>query len=131
MYISLENKTVGQSIAKLRTHKEVKAEEIAKYLKLSVSAYTKYERGETAITIPFLNIVAQFFDISPLEFISSGPENIIENIHNSTIATNNGNFITADKNAVDALSSQLEAKDKQIEKAQEQITDLMGLLKKK
>jgi transcriptional regulator with XRE-family HTH domain len=110
MYIPLENKTVGQSIAKLRTHKEIKAEEIAKYLKLSVSAYTKYERGETAITIPFLNIVAQFFNVSPLELLNNGPENIIENIHNSTVAMNNSNFYTVDKDVVNTFSNQLGSK---------------------
>jgi transcriptional regulator with XRE-family HTH domain len=115
MFIPLENKTVGQSIAKLRKHRDIKAEEIARILKIGETAYTKYERGETAITIPFLNTVAQFFNINPLQLISNKPENIVENVHNSNVAMNNGNFITLDKELISTLRNQIEIKDKQIE----------------
>lgn len=129
MFVPLENKIVGQSIAKLRTHRDVKAAEIAKVLKLGIAAYTKYERGETAITIPFLNKVAHFFNINPLEFISNKPENIVENVHDSNIAINHSHFSTVDKDLINTISKQLQVKDKQIEQCQNQIDTLLKINK--
>lgn len=86
MYKELDSKKIGQAISKLRTHRDIKAVEVANHLSISESAYTRYERGETPVNIPFLNSVAQFFDVNPIHFIQNGPENVVENIHNSTIA---------------------------------------------
>jgi transcriptional regulator with XRE-family HTH domain len=129
MFVPLENKIVGQSIAKLRTHRDIKAAEIAKILKLGVAAYTKYERGETAITIPFLNSVAKFFNINPIELISNRPENIVENVHDSNVAMNNGHFTTVDKDLISTISKQLQIKDKQIEQCQNHIDTLIKIVK--
>lgn len=115
MYVSLDNKQIGQSIAKLRNHREIKAAELAKFLNLSTAAYTKYERGETAITINFLNHVAEFFDINPLQLLQSTPENIVENIYNSKVVIDNGSLSTNDVELLNNWSSQIAVKDKQIE----------------
>lgn len=54
----MTNDTIGQNIANLRKLKGIKAFEMAKRLNMKESTYTKYERGETAITIEFIDKVA-------------------------------------------------------------------------
>jgi len=55
--MEINNLVVGRNIAKYRKIKEVKASDIAKQLGMKEATYTKYERGETAITIDFLQKV--------------------------------------------------------------------------
>ncbi|XZF15801.1 helix-turn-helix domain-containing protein [Chitinophagaceae bacterium MMS25-I14] len=86
MFTALDNKLVGQNIAKLRRHRDIKAAEMASRLELSESAYTKYERGETSITVDFLNKIAEQFEISPAELLNATPQTIVENIHDSNVA---------------------------------------------
>ena len=115
MYTPLDNKLIGQSIAKLRNHREIKAAEVAKYLHLSPAAYTKYEKGETAITIHFLNQMGEFFNVSPMYFLQSSPETIIENIHdNANLAINHSTLTTVDDKLLATLSEQIVSKDTQI-----------------
>jgi transcriptional regulator with XRE-family HTH domain len=115
MYKPLDAKKIGQSIAKLRRHREIKASELAAHLNMAEQTYTRYERGETPITLQVLNSVAQFFDVDPLEFIANGPESIVENIHNSLVSNNHSSITTnIDKDLLEALKLQLAEKDKQI-----------------
>ena len=117
MYTPLNNKLIGQSIAKLRNHREIKAAEVANFLHLSVAAYTKYERGETAINIHFLNGVGEFFNINPMYFLQNSPETIIENVHdNSNLAINNSSVTTVDDKLLTTLTAQITCKDVQIER---------------
>ncbi len=82
----IDNLTIGQNIAKFRKLKSIKAFDIAKKLHLCESAYTKYERGETAITIDFVQKVADILEVDPLQILATSPNNILENISNSSIA---------------------------------------------
>ena len=75
---NLYNKIVGQNITKLRKYREIKAFIVAKHLGMSESNYTKYERGETAITLDFLNRISDFFEVDMISLLISTPENIIE-----------------------------------------------------
>ncbi len=84
--MSIDNLTIGQNIAKFRKLKSIKAFDIAQKISLSESAYTKYERGETAITIDFVQKVADVLEIDPLQILATSPNNILENISNSSIA---------------------------------------------
>lgn len=116
MYTPLNNKTVGQAIAKLRIHKGIKAFEVAKQLNMSVAAYTKHERGETAITIKFINAVAEYLNVNPLHFLQHKPENIVENIYHSKLALQNYADINnaTGKDFIEKIIEQLKMKDKQI-----------------
>jgi transcriptional regulator with XRE-family HTH domain len=125
MFAPLDNKVIGESIAKLRIHKNKKARELASHLNIGEAAYTKYERGETAITISFINKIAHFFDIDPLEIIQSTPENIIENIHTANVIKQRTKFNGADNNLLDYIDLQLMIRDKQIEHLQLQIRNLL------
>lgn len=58
---------------------------MATQLGMKEAAYTKYERGETAITIDFIGKVAGILKIDPLQILSVSPQNFLENIQNSPI----------------------------------------------
>jgi transcriptional regulator with XRE-family HTH domain len=87
----LENARIGKNIQNFRRIREKKASEVAEHLGISEAAYTKYERGESQITIKFIQSVAECLQVDPLQIISSSPSNFFENVHNSPI---NSNFHT-------------------------------------
>src|SRR5258705_7832116 len=74
----LENKAIGKNIYMYRKLLDLKASDIAKQLGLKEASYTKYERGETQITIEFVQKVAQIFNLDPLQILTSSPSNFIE-----------------------------------------------------
>lgn len=82
----LENKTIGRNLSMFRKMKDKKAAQVAKYIGISESAYTKYERGESKINIDIIQKVAEFLNINPLQIVASQPGYIFENITNSPIA---------------------------------------------
>ena len=113
----LDTKNIGQTIAKIRLHKEIKAREIASQLNMSESNYTKYERGENDITISFINQVSEILQVSVFQILSSKRENVIENISDANIAIQaTQNVQILNKEIIDLYKNQLAAKDMQIEK---------------
>lgn len=80
----MDNRTVGQNIAKLRKLKDFKASEMAMRLSMKESTYTKYERGETAITLAFLNKVATILSIDALKILTASPNSLFETSFNSS-----------------------------------------------
>src|SRR5690606_8212437 len=63
----------------------LKAFDVAEQLGIKEAAYTKYERGETKITIDFVKKISEIFKIDPLLLLSSNDVNYFDNIHNSPI----------------------------------------------
>lgn len=84
----LENKTIGRNLYRFRKIRDKKASEIAKYAGMGEAAYTKYERGESKITIDLIQKVAEFYKIDPLQILSTSPGNFIENVTNSSVFSN-------------------------------------------
>lgn len=82
----MDNFSVGHNIAKFRKIRDIKATDMATQLGMKEAAYTKYERGETAITIDIIGKVAGILKMDPLQIISVSPQNFLENIQNSPIA---------------------------------------------
>jgi len=82
----MDNLTIGQNIAKFRKLKDFKAFDIAERLGMKEATYTKYERGETAITIDFVQKVADVLEVDVLQILTTSPSNILQNITNSPIA---------------------------------------------
>ena len=82
----MDNKTIGRNISRFRDMKGKKAFDVAESIGLKEAAYTKYERGETNITVDFLQKVADVLELDPMLFLTSSPTHILENIHNSPIA---------------------------------------------
>ncbi len=93
----LENKSIGRNLSLFRKLRDKKAFEVAEHVGLSEAAYTKYERGESKITIEIIQKVAEFLKVDPLQIVSVTPSNFIENIQNSP-AAGVGNYIGANFN---------------------------------
>lgn len=91
----LENKIVGRNMYKFRKIRDVKASDMADYVGISESAYTKYERGESKITVDIVQKVAEYLKVDPLNIISSTPGNFIENGNYSPNA-GVGNYVGGD-----------------------------------
>lgn len=82
-YPVLENVIVGRNMYLQRKKEDKKAIEVADYLGLSESAYTKYERGESKITIDIIQKVAEFYHIDPLSLLSMPAGSFIDSGNNS------------------------------------------------
>lgn len=90
----LENKTIGRNFYRLRKIRDKKSSEIAKFLGLGEAAYTKYERGESKITVDIIQKVAEFYKVDPLQLLSASTGNVFENVTNSPIFSNFQTFQT-------------------------------------
>ena len=88
----LENKSIGHNLALFRKLRDKKAFEVAEHIGISEAAYTKYERGESKVTIDLVQKVAEFLKVDPLQIVSVSPNNFLENIQNSP-AAGVGNYI--------------------------------------
>lgn len=83
--MKLENKIVGHNISLLRKLKDIKAHDMAKQLHMQESTFTKYERGETAITIAFVQMVAEILNTDPLYLLYALPIDFFEKKTNSPV----------------------------------------------
>ncbi|MGJ1535040.1 helix-turn-helix domain-containing protein [Sphingobacterium multivorum] len=84
-FLELDNKKIGHKIYIQRKIAGLKAFDVAEQLGIKEAAYTKYERGETKITIDFVKKISEIFKIDPLLLLSSNDVNYFDNIHNSPI----------------------------------------------
>ena len=82
----MDSSTVGRNIQKFRMLKDIKASDMASRLDMKEAAYTKYERGETAITLEFVQRVAEVLEVDPLMIIATSPNHIIQNLQHSPVA---------------------------------------------
>ena len=65
-------KMIGNKIRSLRTLKELSQENVAEMLGISVTAYSKIERGETDVQLSRLNQIAKAFEVSIEEILNFG-----------------------------------------------------------
>lgn len=96
----LENKMVGRNMYLNRKIREKKAQEVADHIGISESAYTKYERGESKITVDILQKVAEFHKIDPISLLASQPVTYIDSGNNSPgaiLGNNNVMSMTEDQ----------------------------------
>jgi transcriptional regulator with XRE-family HTH domain len=73
------NKTAGNNIRRIRLFKDVLTETMAERLGISVSAYTKIERGETNLDLKRLELIAQALNIDVSLILSLDTEKILLN----------------------------------------------------
>ena len=105
----LENKTIGRNLYVFRKLRDRKALEVADFLGIKEATYTKYERGESKITIDLVQKVAEFLKVDPLQIISSQPGHVIENLTQSNVAFGGkikANY--ADKNQTEVMMKMME-----------------------
>ncbi|GAB2609355.1 helix-turn-helix domain-containing protein [Belliella aquatica] len=81
----LDNQTVGKNISLFRKLRQKKAFEVAFHLGLKEAAYTKYERGETKITIDLIQNISEFLKVNPLHLLVSNPEQLLQNLNQDPI----------------------------------------------
>jgi transcriptional regulator with XRE-family HTH domain len=105
----LENERIGKNMLNFRRIREKKAIEVANFLGLSEAAYTKYERGESQITINLVQKVAEFLKVDPLQIISTNPSNFFENVHNSPILSNFHTFQTTNEEQTKVMLKLMES----------------------
>jgi transcriptional regulator with XRE-family HTH domain len=79
----LENEAIGRNISMFRKVRGIKAFDMAERLGMKEATYTKYERGETKITIDFLNDVSKELKVDPIQILTSSPGNYIDSGNNS------------------------------------------------
>lgn len=79
----LENKTIGRNLSLYRKIRGIKATDMAERLGLKESSYTRYERGETAITIDFLQKSSEVLKVDPLTLLAVSPGSFLESGNNS------------------------------------------------
>lgn len=91
----LENKNIGRNLATFRKLRDRKAMEVAEFLGIKEATYTKYERGESKITIELIQKVAEFLNVDPLQIVSANPGHVIEHLTNSPISINSSNNNTS------------------------------------
>ncbi|WP_439490605.1 helix-turn-helix domain-containing protein [Algoriphagus sp.] len=105
----LENKTIGRNFYMYRKLTDTKALEVAEFLGIKEATYTKYERGESKITVDMVQKVSEFFKVDPLQLISTQPGHMIENLTNSPFSIS-GNVRTnyADKNQTEVMMKMME-----------------------
>ena len=108
--MELENKVIGQNIARFRKLKDIKAADMASRIGLGEAAYTKYERGETSITLDFVQKVSNELGIDPITLISTTPANIFENFTNSPVSINgNSTVYLMDEKQLDQITKLTES----------------------
>lgn len=79
----LDDKAIGRNLYLYRKMADLKVIEVAEQLGLKESAYSKYERGETAFTLEFIKKAAVVLHVNPLLLLTVTPNNIIESGNNS------------------------------------------------
>lgn len=105
----LENKTIGRNMATFRKLRDKKALEVADFLGIKEATYTKYERGESKITVDLIQKVAEFLKVDPIQILTSHPGHVIENLTQSNVAFGgkiHANY--ADKNQTEVMMKMME-----------------------
>jgi transcriptional regulator with XRE-family HTH domain len=124
------NQSIADNIRKIRTLKGLDAKTIADHLGISLSAYTKMERGETQIDISRIASIAEHLGVNPMDIMSFSPNQIFEKVEQSNIGTEvkieTQNQYSVPKEILDALTEQLKAANELIKEQQKIITKLLG-----
>jgi transcriptional regulator with XRE-family HTH domain len=67
---------VHEKIRFLRESKDWSQEDMAEKLSMSVSGYSKIERGETKVAVSKLKKIAEIFEVDVIELMSVGEKNV-------------------------------------------------------
>ena len=112
--MELSNKAVGRNLAKFRMMRDMKASDLAERIGMKEAAYTKYERGESKVTIDLVQKVATALEVDPIMILATAPDNFIESISNNTVSgvlMGNGDLeVKGDFNAADKQQQELMVK---------------------
>lgn len=93
----LENRTIGRNFSLFRKLRDKKAMEVADYIGIGEAAYTKYERGESKITVDIIQKVAEYLSVDPLQIVSVSPNHFVENVSNPVFALHGSTQTTSEE----------------------------------
>jgi transcriptional regulator with XRE-family HTH domain len=124
--MNFDSKTVGQNISRLRKLNDIKAATLAMQIGMKEAAYTKYERGETAITLEFVQRVAEVLKINPAWLLTSNFNDAFYNIQELPISIKDQTHIPEGGQTV-----QEEKLNQQLESIVEMSKTLVAILEKK
>lgn len=90
---------IGNKIRKIREFRGIKQETIANELGLSISGYSKIERGETQITLDRLELISKILEVKVIDLLQFDEKNIfnIETMNNSAIRDIVNNYTLSEK----------------------------------
>ncbi|GAB3668850.1 hypothetical protein GCM10028791_44080 [Echinicola sediminis] len=74
----LDNQSIGHNMMTFRKLRSLKAMELAFHLGICEAAYTKYERGETKITVDLIKRYADYVQVDPIHILTIKPGQLIE-----------------------------------------------------
>ncbi|QDH77860.1 helix-turn-helix domain-containing protein [Echinicola soli] len=77
----LDNQSIGQNMMVFRRLRSLKAMELAFHLGISEATYTKYERGETKITVELIKKYADYVQVDPIHILTIKPGQLIEYLY--------------------------------------------------
>ena len=80
-------KMIGNKIRSLRTLKELSQENVAEMLGISITAYSKIERGETDVQLSRLSQIAKAFNVSIEEILNFG-DKIVHSFNGNSVSHN-------------------------------------------
>ena len=107
-------KMIGNKIRSLRTLKELSQENVAEMLGISITAYSKIERGETDVQLSRLSQIAKAFNVSIEEILNFG-DKIVHSFNGNSV---NHNIISNSEQALlielERLRTKTEGQDKEI-----------------
>jgi transcriptional regulator with XRE-family HTH domain len=130
--MELSNKAVGRNLAKFRMLRDMKAADLAERVGLKEDAYAKYERGESKITVDFVQKVATALNVDPITILATSPDNFVESISNNTQYSGViGNQVEVNGDVTASDKQQQELVMKLIEKQHELTEKLIELISKK
>jgi len=72
-------KTLGEKLRLLRINRSWSQEDVAHELNMSLPGYSKIERNKTDITLSRLEQIAKLYQMTLIELIAYGEEDITEN----------------------------------------------------
>ena len=78
-----ENEVIGRNISMFRRMQEIKALDMASRMDMKLGAYSKYERGETRITIDFVKKAAEVLKVDPLKLLAVPTQNFVQTLTDS------------------------------------------------
>ena len=116
-------KIIGNKIRSLRTLKELSQENVAEMLGISITAYSKIERGETDVQLSRLSQIAKVFEVSIEEILNFG-----DKIAQSFNGSGTGNHVIISNSEqtllieLERLRTKAEGQDKEIDHLKKIIT---------
>lgn len=120
---------IHQKIRHLRELKKLRHEDMADRLRISPSAYSRLENGETKLDVERLKIIADMLEVSVDELLNSDP--LVVQIQNNSGVANGYNAHVEQHFPEEFLRQMMDRYDAHVKELQEMNKRLLALLEKR